>query len=221
LNSALAKLNASLSQTLFVRQRRGRIVLQEAPVKTSKLLVALFLTSTIPLGAQTFEHRVLATNRTSTMEKELNDSAKAGFRLQSAMGGQRLLAGDEVAVVMSRPAGETTERYRYRVLAANKTSTMQRELQAAADDGYEYRTQTVFNTAYGGKEVVVILERELGSVEPRSEYLLLATNRTSTMDKELSESGSRGFEVLGLTVGQTAFGGNELIVILRRPRGTK
>ena len=190
-------------------------------MKTSKLLVALFLTSTIPLGAETFEHRVLATNRTSTMEKELNDSAKSGFRLQSAMGGQRLLAGDEVAVVMSRPAGETTERYRYRVLAANKTSTMQRELQAAADDGYEYRTQTVFNTAYGGKEVVVILERELGSAEPRSEYLLLATNRTSTMDKELAESGSRGFEVLGLTVGQTAFGGNELIVILRRPRGTK
>lgn len=187
-------------------------------MKTSKLLLALLLTSAIPLGAQSYEHRVLATSRTSTMEKELNESAKSGFRLQSAMGGQRLLAGDEVAVIMSRPAGETTERYRYRVLAANKTSTMQRELQDAADDGYEYRAQTVFNTAYGGKEVVVILERELGSASPKSEYLLLATSRTSTMDKELSESGSKGFEVLGLTVGSTAFGGNELLVILRRSR---
>jgi hypothetical protein len=187
-------------------------------VKTSKLLVALFLTSAIPSGAQTLEHHVLATNRTSTMEKELNESARSGFRLQSAMGGQRFLAGNEVAVIMSRPVGETTERYRYRVLAANKTSTMQRELQDAADDGYEYRAQTVFNTAYGGKEVVVILERELGAAEPKSEYLLLATTRTSTMDKELTESGSRGYEVLGLTVGQTAFGGNELVVILRRPR---
>jgi hypothetical protein len=172
----------------------------------------------MPLVAQSYEHRVLATSRTSTMEKELNENAKSGFRLQSAMGGQRLLAGNEVAVIMSRPEGETKERYRYRVLAANKASTMQRELQAAADDGYEYCAQTVFNTAYGGKEVVVILERELGTSEPRSEYLLLATSRTSTMDKELAEAGAKGFLVLGLTVGDTAFGGNELIAILRRPR---
>jgi hypothetical protein len=187
-------------------------------VKIPKLLVIALLASAMPLVAQSYEHHVLATSRTSTMEKELNDNAKSGFRLQSAMGGQRLLSGNEVAVIMSRPTGETKERYRYRVLAANKTSTMQRELQEAADDGYEYCAQTVFNTAYGGKEVVVILERELGTSEARSEYLLLATSRTSTMDKELAEAGSKGFVVLGLTVGDTAFGGNELVAILRRPR---
>ena len=38
------------------------------------------------------------------------------------------------------------------------------------------------------------------------------------MDKELAEAGAKGFLVLGLTVGDTAFGGNELIAILRRPR---
>ena len=187
-------------------------------MKIPKLLAAVLFASTVALGAQSFEHRVLATSRTSTMEKELNENAKAGFRLQSAMGGHRLLAGNEVAVIMSRPAGERTGHYSYRVLAANKTSTMQHELQAAADDGYEYCAQTVFNTAYGGKEVVVILERELGTTEPKSEYLLLATNRTSTMDKEAAEAGTKGFEVLGLTVAETAFGGNELVAILRRPR---
>ncbi len=151
------------------------------------------------------------------MEKELNESAKSGFRLQAAMGGHHL-AGNELAVIMSRPSGETKERYRYRVLATKKTSTMQEELQAAADDGYEYCAQTVYHTAFGGEEVVVVLERELGTSEPKSEYLLLATHRTSTMDKELAEAGAKGFEVLGLTVGKTAFGGDELLTILRRPR---
>jgi hypothetical protein len=179
------------------------------------LSLVLFATA-LPVAAQDYEHRVLATNRTSTMEKELNENARSGFRLQSAMGGHRFFAGKEVAVVMSRRAGETKERYRYRLLATNKTSTMQRELQAAADDGYEYRAQTVFDTAFAGKEVVVILERDMENPTPRSEYLLLATTRTSTMDKELAEAGSKGFHVVGLTVAETAFGGNELIAILRK-----
>jgi hypothetical protein len=183
------------------------------------LLAVVLSVSAAPLAAQSYEYRVLATTRTSTMEKELNENAAAGFRLQSAMGGQRFFAGSEVAVIMSRPTGETGERYRYRLLASNKTSTMQSELQSAARDGYEYRAQTVFNTALAGKEVVVILERDLKASTPAGEYLLLATSRTSTMDKELADAGSNGFEVMGLTVAETAFGGNELIAILRRPRG--
>ena len=179
-------------------------------------LLAVIVFSATPLLGQSFEYSVLATSRTSTMEKELNERAKSGFRLQTAMGGQRFFAGNEVAVVMSRPAGQTTERYRYRLLASNKTSTMQRELQSAADDGYEYRAQTVFDTALAGQEVVVILERDLEAPTARSEYLLLATSRTGTLDKELAEAGANGFEVLGLTVAETAFGGNELIAILRR-----
>jgi hypothetical protein len=39
-----------------------------------------------------FEYRVLATTKTSTMEKELNEGAEAGFRFQSAMGGHELVA---------------------------------------------------------------------------------------------------------------------------------
>ena len=191
-------------------------------VKTWKLmaLTALTLLLCVPsLIAQTYEYRVLATNRTSSMEEELNETAASGFRLQSAMGGQRFFSGSEVAVIMSRADGETEARYHYRVLAANKTSTLQKELQDAARDGYEYRAQTVFDTAFAGKEVVVILERDLDRSEPPAEYLVLATSRTSTMDKELANAGDQGYEVLGLTVAETAFGGNELVVILRRQAG--
>lgn len=96
---------------------------------------------------------------------------------------------------------------------------MQRELQQAADAGYEYRGQTIFNSLFGGREVVVILERD-GQAEGRLtfDYLLVATSKTSTLQKELKEAGAAGYEFVGLTVGQTALGGSELVAILRKPR---
>jgi hypothetical protein len=179
------------------------------------LLAGLAFWSAAPIHAQSFDYRVLATNKTSTMEKELNETARLGFRLQSAMGGESAFGGKEVVVVMGRNSGAQDE-YRYKLLATNKTSTMQKELQLFADEGYEYKTQTVFDSAFGGKEVVVVLERNMRDQQTRHEYRLLATNRTSTLDKELAEAGKSGFEVLGLTVGHTAFGGKEVVAILRR-----
>ena len=136
------------------------------------------------------------------------------------MGGQTSFGGDETVVVMSRPQQVSTDaRYDYRLLATSKTSTMQKELQEAGDEGFEYVGQTVFKTAFGGKEVVVILERDPEAIPARYEYKLLATSRTSTMEKELSDPGLNGFALVGLTVAKTKFGlgKSELVTILRRP----
>jgi hypothetical protein len=48
------------------------------------------------------------------------------------------------------------------------------------------------------------------------EYRLLATNKTGTMQKELTEVGDQGFEFVGITVAETAFGGNEVVTITGR-----
>jgi hypothetical protein len=160
------------------------------------------------------EHRVLATLRTSTMENELNDAAAAGFRFQAVMGGETAFGGKEVVVVMARTVDGP--RYAYRLLATARTSTMQQELSEAAAAGYEYRGQTVFKTALGGDEVVVILERDEAAGTPAFEYRLFATTRTSTLQKELADAGMAGFEVVGLTVSRTAVGGKELVAIARR-----
>ena len=161
------------------------------------------------------EHRVLATSKTSTMEKELNAAAEAGFRFNAVMGGETAFGGNEVVVVMSK--GPLRGRYAYRLLATSRTSTMQRELQQAADAGYHYRGQTVFETLVGGDEVVVILERD-ETASQSFEYKLLATSRTATLQKELLEAGSAGYEVIGLTVSKTALGGTELVAIARKSR---
>jgi len=94
---------------------------------------------------------------------------------------------------------------------------MQRELEEAAAAGYQYRGQSVFSSTFGGREVVVILERDReASTKDRWEYRLLATSKTSTMEKELAEIGAQGFEFVGLTVATTAMGGSELVTITRR-----
>jgi hypothetical protein len=94
---------------------------------------------------------------------------------------------------------------------------MQKEIQQAADAGFRYRAQTVFNTALGGREVVVILERD--DDEPALlEYRLLATSRTGTMQKELTQAGQVGFEIVGVTVASTALGGNEVVAITERKK---
>jgi hypothetical protein len=167
--------------------------------------------------AQPVDYRVLATNKTSTMEKELNEGAEAGFRYQAVMGGDTAIGGSEVVVVVSRTA-EAKGRFSYKLLATSKTSTMEKELQQAADAGFEYRGQTVFKSTFGGEEVVCILERDKDAGAERSQYKLVATSRTSTLQKELLEAGRIGYQVLGMTVGKTALGGNELVAILRRPK---
>jgi hypothetical protein len=164
---------------------------------------------------QTVEYRILATSKTSTMQKEMQEAAAAGFRFGDVMGGDTSFGGSEVVVVMVKDPGPA--RYDYRLLATNKTSTMQKEMQEAGDAGYEYRGQSVFKSTFGGKEVVVILERDGGApTRPRYEYRLMATKKTSTLQKELSEAGEQGFGFVGLTVAATAIGGSEVVAILRR-----
>ena len=164
-----------------------------------------------------FEYRVLATKKTSTMEKELNAAGTEGFRFEGIMGGNTEWGGSEAVAVVSRERGvEKRASFEYKLMATSKTSTMQKEIQQAADHGFGYRGQTVFDTAFDGKEVVVIMERDRDAKPERHEYKLLATSKTSTMQKELIEAGEAGFEFVGMTVAETAFGGKELVNILRR-----
>ena len=161
------------------------------------------------------EARVLATTKTSTMEKELNDAAEAGFRFVSVMGGETAIGGKEVVTVMSRTDGAPRGRFAYKLLATSRTSTMEKEMRESADAGFEYRGQTMFESLFGGQEVVVILERDKDSTE-RNDYRLLATSKTSTLEKELAQAGEAGYSVVGMTVAKTAIGGRELVAIVRR-----
>ena len=105
-------------------------------------------------------YKLLATSKTSTMEKEMNAAADGGFRFAGVMGGGTAIGGKEVVAIMARAGEAVNGRFQYKLLATSKTSTMQKELQQAGDAGFEYKDQTVFGSAFGGDEVVAILERD-------------------------------------------------------------
>jgi len=170
-------------------------------------------TAQSPIG-----YKLLATSKTSTMEKEMNAAAGDGFKFAGVMGGSTAGGGQEVVVIMAREGEAVSGRFQYKLLATSKTSTMQKEMQAAGDAGYEYEGQTVFQSAFGGEEVVVMLERDRQAPPVLHEYRLLATSKTSTMEKELGEAGRAGFQFVGMTVSKTAMGGSEVVVITRRER---
>jgi len=168
------------------------------------------------LTAQKFDYRVLATSKTSTLEKEMNDAAEAGYVFGAVMGGDSAFGGKEVLVVMTKGLTASGAKKKYLLLATSKTGTLQKELQAAGDEGFEYCGQTVFESAFGGREVSIILEKSLGAAAKRIEYKLLATSKTSTMEKELKQAGAEGYKFLSVVVGKTALGGREVISILQK-----
>ena len=93
---------------------------------------------------------------------------------------------------------------------------MQAEMQELGQVGYDYRGVTGFESFFGGEEVVVIMELDHEALPVRYDYVLLATSRTSTLQSELTDVGHRGFALVGVTVGDTKFGGDEVVAITRR-----
>lgn len=184
---------------------------------TRVLIFALALCASASAAfAQTLTYRVLATNKTSTMQKEMQEAGDASFRFVAAMGGETAIGGKEVIVLMEKSLGDAA-RYEYRVQATTKTSTLQKELQEAGDAGFQVVGQTVFESTFGGKETAALLQRTAGAANTeRFEYKLAATTKTSTLQKELQELADQAFQAVGMTVGSTAIGGKELVVITRR-----
>ena len=127
--------------------------------KSTALFLSTLLCCAAPLGAQKFDYRLLATSRTSTMEKEMNQAADAGFVFGGVMGGESSIGGKEVIVVMTKDTDAPAANKKYKLLATSRTGTLQKELQQAGDEGFEYCGQTVFESTFGGREVAVILER--------------------------------------------------------------
>ena len=107
------------------------------------------------------DYQVLSTSRTATMEKELNHAASSGYRFLKVTHSPNIFGGQELTVVTVKdPGNAVSETRHYRVLSARGTSGLQKKLQAAAKEGYEYLGQTTMPNVFGGKDVVVILERK-------------------------------------------------------------
>ena len=145
---------------------------------------------------------LLATQRTGTMQDEINEAAAKGYRVMSASRTE----GNEVIVVLEQTSGE----YRYKLLATTRTGTLQRELNDAAEQGFKViplavttkRTQSRLVTALGNSnpgegELLILMEKGPGGNDGAL-YQVLATSKTGTLQKELAENAAKGFKLLAL-----------------------
>jgi hypothetical protein len=137
---------------------------------------------------------LLSTIKTSTMQKELEEASGQGFRIISAASS----CGQSEMVLFLERVAKPPDTYKYRLLATSRTSTMEKELNQAAQEGFRLLPRTI--TAKEGflsNEIVAVLEQAPKS-NKRYEYKLLATSRTSTLQKEVAQTESDGFVLVGL-----------------------
>lgn len=125
---------------------------------------------------------LLATRRTGTLQAELDRAAAQGYRVLSGSAAP----GREIMLVLER-ATQPPDTYTYRLLAAMRTSTMERELNRAAAEGFRLLPQAAMSGGVRGPELLVVMERA-PRAGPRYEYRLLAASRASTLQRKVSEA---------------------------------
>jgi hypothetical protein len=165
----------------------------------SPLVFALLVLSAASVAeAQDDRYLLLATERTSTMQQEINEAASKGFRVVAASPKE----SSEVVVLLEH----TLDRYEYLLVATTRTATLQREISDAAGAGYRIVPRAVTGK---GDEVLVLMEK--GAEPPANvQYQVLATERTGTLQKEISEASANGYTLIALA------GRSEYVAILER-----
>ncbi len=112
----------------------------------------------------TQRYLVLATRRTSTLQKEISVAAAAGYRV---------VAGWEEGelVVLLEKVTEQPAIYQYRLVATNTTSTLEKELREAGAAGFRVVPEAMFSNTIRGRfnafiaESVVVMEKAPNSAD--------------------------------------------------------
>ena len=177
---------------------------------TRAVLVLIMVAPTLSVAGEldlTQRFLLLATKKTSTMQKELNQAATAGYRVLTGSP----TSGDEMAIILEKLASPPNT-YGYLLLATTRTSTMEKELNEGAEKGFRLLPGTMISKPQiiGGIEIVVLLEKAPGPPQ-HYQYKLLATTLTSKMQREMSQATEEGFVVVGMV------SRDEHIVILEKP----
>lgn len=168
-----------------------------------QLIVMLFTAASGILNMQTTApnsnepYRIVAGD-ISMLQSKLDEAAGAGYRLILANSAEK----GQVALLLERaPGGEL---YAYKVLSTIRTSTMQKEIDQNATDGYRIVPRSLRETNSG---LLLILERPPQSASS-PKYKLLAA-QTGIMQRKVVQ-GIQDFSMCCAT------SGGELIVIMQK-----
>ena len=131
---------------------QGFRVLYGAP--TAQLDMALLLTRVQEPSAEPYRYRILATSRNKTMEKELNEGARDGYRLlpRTIVYKEGFFTA-EMVMVMER-APKSNKSYEYKLVRATKETKLHKKIDEAGAQGFVPITMVIIG------EHVIVTEKE-------------------------------------------------------------
>jgi hypothetical protein len=158
-----------------------------------------------------FRYKLLSTERTSTMQKELNQCA--GYRLVDGSPANTAMLLEKV----SSPGNS----YQYRFSSTVKVSTLQKEINQAAAEGYRFHPLALGVREvrplglFGGTmmtEYTAVMEKA-SDASGSYQYQIVATSRESTMTKEINRAWAAGFQVVATVI---PYESQENIVVMEK-----
>jgi hypothetical protein len=170
-------------------------------------MILLFVSVSATADNKPREWRLVSTIKLATLEKELNEAAQHGFRLEQLSQG---LASFKAAAIMSRdPAAPTQPGWEYKVLDGKQLKDKCAELAA---QGFEFRGVTsVFRLLV--LSPATVFERQVGKTSSSFEYEMIFSEKEKILQAQLDQAVSAGFLPIGL-LGESAFAR----IVLRRSR---
>ena len=113
---------------------KGFRVLYGAPTQQFDMAILLRRVQNPEQG--TYSYKVLATSRNKTMEKELNEVAKQGYRLlpRTIIFKQGFLTAEMVMLMEREP--NSTKTYEYKLVSAGKESKLHKKIDEAVLQGF-------------------------------------------------------------------------------------
>lgn len=129
---------------------KGFRVLYGAPTTAFDMAVLLNRVT----GSERYNYKILATSRVKTMEKELNENARQGYRLlpRTVIFKMGLFTSELVMLMEREP--KTVKSYEYKLITAGKEVKLHKKIDEAAPDGFFPMTMITLG------EHVIVMEKE-------------------------------------------------------------
>ncbi|MGH9756035.1 MAG: hypothetical protein ACREA2_24910 [Blastocatellia bacterium] len=165
---------------------------------TSALMIICFCAELVAAqGCGNLEYRLIATTKGSTLERELNELAKQGFRFEKE---SQAMGMSTFTILASRPLGSTSaQRYEYKTLNVGQFIKQKKELPS---QGFMFRAAMLPSVyAIGAPSPVFLLEREIGAGASRYEYDVIASSKDKKLQTMLDNANSGGFAPVGILGG--------------------
>ncbi len=144
------------------------------------------------------EYQIIATTKAATLEKELNEAAKQGFRFEQA---SQAFGISTLTVLLLRPLGVTTDQlYEYKALSADNLIKQKQDLLA---NGFVYRASFIHSglSLFAINRSIspfLLWERAIGVPPPSQDYELMVEKDERKWPELLAQAKARGFSPVGV-----------------------